>query len=448
MTNQLATDAPPPASPSKAAARPAHQRRYRPYMLGLSLAVGIGGLGFLLADSAGFEYYKHVDEVAQEPRQVARQAPAAARLRRPPAPSASASTATTRSSSTSSASRTAAQSPRSASPASCPTPSKRAPRSCSRASSDGPLFQTTEVMAKCPSKYAQAGEAQSRHGHPLQSRLGGERERKLMAPTNWVALFGSFVLLLTLLCTTYAGGSAVAGARLGSRRLIHSSIYATYACCALLTLASAMIFFAILSNDFSINVRSPQRRRQHAVDLQAHLVLGGPRRLDDVLGVAAVDLCRRRRVSQPGAPPRAHAVGGRHPHGDPGVFRVAGGVLQAPLRHLPHRRAAARQGAESAASGPLHGDAPAVAVHRLRVGQRAVCSSAWRRSSPATSTTRGCSRCGGGCCSAGTSCRRGSSSARCGPITCSAGAVTGAGIRWKMPAFCRGLRRRRSSTRS
>jgi cytochrome c-type biogenesis protein CcmF len=73
-----------------------------------------------------------------------------------------------------------------------------------------------------------------------------------MAPTNWVALFGSFVLLLTLLCTTYAGGAAVAGARIGSQRLVHSSIYAVYTCCALLTLASTMIFFAILSNDFSI----------------------------------------------------------------------------------------------------------------------------------------------------------------------------------------------------
>lgn len=73
-----------------------------------------------------------------------------------------------------------------------------------------------------------------------------------MVPTNWVSLFGSFVLLVTLLSTTYAGGAAVAGARLGSRRLVHSAIYAAYACCALLSLASAMIFFAILSNDFSI----------------------------------------------------------------------------------------------------------------------------------------------------------------------------------------------------
>ena len=73
-----------------------------------------------------------------------------------------------------------------------------------------------------------------------------------MPATNWVALFGSFVLLVTLLCVTYAGGAAVAGARLGSLRLIRSSIYAAYACAALLSLASGMIFFALLSNDFSI----------------------------------------------------------------------------------------------------------------------------------------------------------------------------------------------------
>ena len=73
-----------------------------------------------------------------------------------------------------------------------------------------------------------------------------------MPTLNWVALFGSFVLLVTLLCTTYAGGAAVAGARLGSQRLIRSAIYAAYACAAMLSLASGMIFFAILSNDFSI----------------------------------------------------------------------------------------------------------------------------------------------------------------------------------------------------
>ena len=70
--------------------------------------------------------------------------------------------------------------------------------------------------------------------------------------TNWVALFGSFVLLCTLILTTYAGGAAVAGARRQSQPLIRSAIYAGYACTALLSLASALIFFAVLSNDFSL----------------------------------------------------------------------------------------------------------------------------------------------------------------------------------------------------
>ena len=43
--------------------------------------------------------------------------------------------------------------------------------------------------------------------------------------TNWVALFGSFLLLCTLILTTYAGGATVAGARRQSRPLIRSSIY-------------------------------------------------------------------------------------------------------------------------------------------------------------------------------------------------------------------------------
>ena len=73
-----------------------------------------------------------------------------------------------------------------------------------------------------------------------------------MPSMNLVALFGTCVLLVTLVVTTFAGSAAVAGARLGSGRLVRSSIYGAYAACALLTLASAMIFFAILSNDFSI----------------------------------------------------------------------------------------------------------------------------------------------------------------------------------------------------
>jgi len=70
--------------------------------------------------------------------------------------------------------------------------------------------------------------------------------------SNPVADFGQLVLLMSLIATAYAGAAAAVGARQGSRRLVNSSIYATYAVAALLTLASTIIFFAILSNDYSI----------------------------------------------------------------------------------------------------------------------------------------------------------------------------------------------------
>ena len=64
------------------------------------------------------------------------------------------------------------------------------------------------------------------------------------------------------------------------------------------------------------------------------------------------------------------------------------------------------KGHEPAAAEPVHGDASAVAVPRASSRRRCRSPSAWRRSSPATSTTRGCSRRAAGCSSAGTSCRR------------------------------------------
>lgn len=69
---------------------------------------------------------------------------------------------------------------------------------------------------------------------------------------NLTAELGSFVLLLTLILTTYAGGAAVASARRHSPPLFRSAVYASYACTALLSLASCLIFFALLSNDFSV----------------------------------------------------------------------------------------------------------------------------------------------------------------------------------------------------
>jgi cytochrome c-type biogenesis protein CcmF len=73
-----------------------------------------------------------------------------------------------------------------------------------------------------------------------------------VGPGNPVAEFGQVVLLLTLVATSYAGAVSAVGARQGSRRLVNSGLYATYGVAALLTLASAIIFYSILSNDYSI----------------------------------------------------------------------------------------------------------------------------------------------------------------------------------------------------
>lgn len=70
--------------------------------------------------------------------------------------------------------------------------------------------------------------------------------------SNPVAEFGEIVLLLTLVVSTFAAAAAAAGARKRSRRLVDASVWATYSAAALMSLASAVIFFLILSNDYSV----------------------------------------------------------------------------------------------------------------------------------------------------------------------------------------------------
>ena len=45
----------------------ASSQRYRPLLLGLSAAAVVGLLVFAMSDSQSFEYYKHVDEVMRDP---------------------------------------------------------------------------------------------------------------------------------------------------------------------------------------------------------------------------------------------------------------------------------------------------------------------------------------------------------------------------------------------
>ncbi len=67
-----------------------------------------------------------------------------------------------------------------------------------------------------------------------------------------MASLGTFLLFASFVVCSYAAVVSVVGARRGSRRLIESGIGAFYLVCALMTVASAVIINAFLTDDFSI----------------------------------------------------------------------------------------------------------------------------------------------------------------------------------------------------
>jgi len=67
-----------------------------------------------------------------------------------------------------------------------------------------------------------------------------------------VAALGTFVLLASFVVCAYAVAASVAGARRRSRRLIESGVGAFYLTTALLTVASAVIIQAFVTNDYTI----------------------------------------------------------------------------------------------------------------------------------------------------------------------------------------------------
>src|ERR1700686_3924060 len=67
-----------------------------------------------------------------------------------------------------------------------------------------------------------------------------------------MASLGSFLLLATFVVCSYSGVISVVGARRRSRGLIESGIGAFYLVCALMTMASAVMINAFLTDDFSI----------------------------------------------------------------------------------------------------------------------------------------------------------------------------------------------------
>jgi len=69
---------------------------------------------------------------------------------------------------------------------------------------------------------------------------------------NAIASLGDAGLLLALVASAYVIGAAVAGARRKNLRLVQSAIYASYAATGLIAFASSVMWFSILSNDYTI----------------------------------------------------------------------------------------------------------------------------------------------------------------------------------------------------
>src|SRR5262245_56324506 len=67
-----------------------------------------------------------------------------------------------------------------------------------------------------------------------------------------MASLGYFVLLTAFVVCSYAAGVSIAGARRGSRSLIESGIGAFHLVTALMTVASALIVHAFVTDDYSI----------------------------------------------------------------------------------------------------------------------------------------------------------------------------------------------------
>lgn len=154
MDQQQTTSAP------KSRLRASSASSRKPLLLLLSTAVIGGGMTFLLADSSGFEYYKHVDEVTKDIEQWRDKR---LQLHGFVVPGSIAKRVD----------RDHQKLEYKFKVENCgaiadvyfagvvPDTFKEGAEVVIKGKFDGSTFQSNEVMAKCPSKYAQAGEQQS-----------------------------------------------------------------------------------------------------------------------------------------------------------------------------------------------------------------------------------------------------------------------------------------------
>ena len=220
-----------------------------------------------------------------------------------------------------------------------------------------------------------------------------------------MASLGSFLLLLTFVIAAYAAAASVAGARRRNNRLIESGIGAFYTVAALMTVASGVIVYSFVAGDFSI--RYVQRYSDSVQPLFYRITSywGG---LDgsvmfwvfllSLFGSVAVKVNRERHRELIPYVVAHHQRGGD-------VLPLPDGDPQQPVRHLPDRSADRRPRANPLLQNFYMAIHPPIDVSRLRRRSPSRSRSAWRRSSPGTSMTRGCAPCAAGRCSRGSSCR-------------------------------------------
>ena len=161
-----------------------------------------------------------------------------------------------------------------------------------------------------------------------------------------MASLGTFLLLAAFVVCSYAVVASVVGARRGSRRLVESGIGAFYLIAALMTVATAVIINAFLTDDFTIKYVSRYSDSVQPLFYKITSYWGG---LDgsimfwvfllSIFGLrlpSTVTASRHRELTRTWSPPSPRS----------GIFRVPDDRAQKPVRHLRVVRAARRRGAE------------------------------------------------------------------------------------------------------
>ena len=181
-----------------------------------------------------------------------------------------------------------------------------------------------------------------------------------------MASLGTFTILAAFVVSAYAAAAAVAGARRASRRLVDSAVGAFYLVAALLTVGTAVIMHAFVTDDYTIKYVQRYSDSVQPFIYKLTSYWGG---LDGsimfwvfllaIFGSIAVHVNRERhRELMPYVVAIISVV--------QMFFLFLMVVPQRPVRHLPVLGTGRGARPEPAAPERLHGDPPAGPVRRVR----------------------------------------------------------------------------------